>query len=208
LLSEAAGGLVGCAFDELVARALAKRADQRFATAGAMRDALRAAAAEAAASPLATMVGTVIGTVVRDAAHHAVGPADDARVLIGRSPGQLADATAPVIRRDAHGQARLVDALSLYVPDAAPHRDAAEPVPAARHGALPLEVCNAAQHLLARRLGPVAGVLVKRAAECAGGSHSAFVAALLAELPEPDRAALRAELQALPVPSQRAESGR
>ena len=208
LLSEAAGGLVGRAFDGLVARALAKRADQRFANADAMRDALRAAAAEAAASPLATMVGTVIGTVVRDAAQHAVAPADDDRVPIRRAPGQLADASAPVIRRDAHDQARLVDALSLYVPDTAPHGDAAEPVPAARHPALPPEVCNAAQHLLARRLGPVAGVLVKRAAEGADGSHAAFVAALLAELPEADRATLRAELEALPVPPQRAESGR
>jgi len=207
LLSEAAGGLVGCAFDDLVARALAKRADQRFASAGAMRDALRAAAADAAASPLATIVGTVVGTVVRDAAHHAVGPADDNRAPVARPPRQPADATVPVIRRDTHGQARLVDALSLYVPDAAPHRDAPEPVPAARHGALPPEVCNAAQHLLARRLGPVAGVLVKRAAECAGGSHAAFVAALLSELPEPDRATLRAELEALTAPSQQAESG-
>ena len=62
--------------------------------------------------------------------------------------------------------------------------------------------------MLARRLGPVAGVLVKRAADSAGGSRPAFIASLLAEMPALDRAALRAELETLLVAPQRTGSGR
>jgi serine/threonine-protein kinase len=60
LLSEASGGLVGRAYDDVMSRALAKRADARFSSAEEMRDALRAAALQAAESPLATVVMTVV----------------------------------------------------------------------------------------------------------------------------------------------------
>ena len=82
LLSEAAGGLVGRAFDAMIARALAKRADDRFASADEMRDALREAATVAAESTLATVVKTVVRTVVRDAP----APADDESTLIAPWP--------------------------------------------------------------------------------------------------------------------------
>ncbi len=124
-VSEAAAGAIGRAFDGVVARALAKHAEDRFASADQMREALRAAAARAAESPLATVVGTMVGTVVGTLAPGAPKPAgaDADQVLI-----------QPLVRvalREAGGQQRLVDPLALYGPGAAqasldgvPHRDA------------------------------------------------------------------------------------
>jgi len=113
LLSEAAGGVVGSAFDAVVARALAKRPDDRFATAAEMRDALRAAARQAAESPLAT----VVNTLVRDA-HPQVGGAQTlASLMAERLPGVSGPATSGVLVRGSRGEARLVDASSLYTPD-------------------------------------------------------------------------------------------
>jgi len=214
VLSEAAGGLVGCAYDALVARALAKRADERFASADDMRDALRAAASQAAASPMATLVGTVVATLVQDAGRAGAGSPEDDRVVIRRA--LPVEAMAPMIRREACGQARLVDALALYAPEAEDRAtsvdgapgDAAPPVVARGDPALPPEACAAVQQLLARRLGPVAGVLVKRAADMAGGSRPAFIANLLADLPAPHRDTLRAELEALLGPPQPTAFGR
>jgi serine/threonine-protein kinase len=62
-LSEAGGGLVGPAYDAVVARAIAKRPDARFSSAEEMRDALRDAARRAAESPLATIVRTMVQDV-------------------------------------------------------------------------------------------------------------------------------------------------
>jgi hypothetical protein len=126
-----------------------------------------------------------------------------------------------LIQRTPHGHARLVDALDLYAPEADasdPHVDKPPLVDADRaQGAsvaaggpsLPPEIASAAQHVLARRLGPVAGVLVKRAADTSGGSHHAFVDHLIAALPVAhQQAGLRAELEALLQPPQRTEPGR
>jgi hypothetical protein len=74
--------------------------------------------------------------------------------------------------------------------------------------ALSPEACAAAQQLLARRLGPVASVLVRRAAEAAGASRPAFVATLLANVPAAERDALRAELEAQLASPQRPAFGR
>jgi len=196
LLSEAGGGQVGRTYDELMTRALAKRADERFQSAEEMREALHAAASRAAEATLATMIGTVVqvGHV----------PAED-RVLIERAPANAFEPMVRVVPREGHGRSAMVDALSLYAPDA----DADERPPAGEAdgvaAALSPEVVAAVQHLLARRLGPVAGVLVRRAADAAHGSHPAFIAGLLAELPTPHRDAIRAELDALP---QRTDTGR
>ena len=122
-VSEAGAGAIGRAFDDVVARALAKRADDRFASAEAMREALRVAAARAAESPLSTVVGTVVGTVVPGAARKP--GSDEDQVLI-----------QPIVRvavRDATRKQCLVDPMALYSPDAdqrqesldgVPHRDA------------------------------------------------------------------------------------
>lgn len=122
-VSEAAAGAIGRAFDDVVARALAKRADDRFASAEAMREALRNAAARAAESPLATAVGTMVGTVVGTVVPGATRPpgADDDQVLI-----------QPIVRvavREAGGQQRLVDPLALYSPDADQRQASLDGVP-------------------------------------------------------------------------------
>jgi eukaryotic-like serine/threonine-protein kinase len=124
LLSTASGGQVGRAYDGVISRALAKRADERFSSADEMRTALRAAAAQAAESTLATM----IGTVVQDARHPRESmPAGDEstpacsadeRVLVERAPARPLDTMVRVVPREPHGRAALVDALALYAPDA------------------------------------------------------------------------------------------
>ena len=223
LLSQASGGLVGRAYDGLLLRALSKRADDRFASADDMREALRAAASQAAEATLAT----VVKTVVQDAARPYGGSLlDDAE----RPPRWAAERAAPAFRvepmarmvvREARAQARLVDALDLYAPEGNPlpvfestplavdARLPATTTTPPSHDCTPLaELCAAARPLLARRLGPLAGVLVKRAAEAAGGSRPAFIANLLVEVDAAQRAALRAELEALPSAPQRIDSGR
>ena len=123
LLSEAGGGLVGRAFDGVISRALAKRADDRFSTADEMRTALRAAALQAAESPLATVVKTVVQDAGRPYGHMpaSAGPSPrsaDERGLADRAPAHPAESMARVVVREARGQARLVDGLALYTPDA------------------------------------------------------------------------------------------
>ena len=118
-VSDAAAGVIGRAFDDVVARALAKNAEDRFASADEMREALRAAASRAAESPLATVVGTVVGTLVPGAPKPA--GADEDQVLI-----------QPIVRvavREAGGQQRLVDPLALYGPGAGPREGSLDGVP-------------------------------------------------------------------------------
>ena len=115
---------------------------------------------------------------------------------------------AGVVLRDAPVPVQRVDAFALYVPDAGScHAIADVPLrgPSDETSALALdtsvpsltpEAFATAQHLLARRMGPVAGVLVRRAADAAGGSREVFIASLLAGAPAPQQEALRAELEA------------
>jgi eukaryotic-like serine/threonine-protein kinase len=124
LLSDASGGSVGRTYDDVISRALAKRADERFSSADEMREALRAAALRAADSTLVTL----IGTVVQDAASlYGSMPAGDEptlsrsaeeRVLAGRALAHPVEPMARVVVGAARGQARLVDGLALYAPDA------------------------------------------------------------------------------------------
>ena len=204
LLGAAGVGPAARAFDGVVARALARRADDRFASAEEMREALHAAAARAAEATLAT----VIGTVVQDAAQlH--GGVDD-RAQTQRAPVNLVDSILRVLPRDAPARPALVDSMSLYAPEAAAPAvtvHAESPSPASGL-ALPPEAIAGAQQLLARWLGPLADVLVRRAADAAGGSRPAFVAGLLDGLPEAHRAAVREELEALLQQPQRTETGR
>ena len=205
LLSEAGAGLVGRAYDDVILRALAKRPELRFGSAEEMREALREAAQRAAESTRLTMEKTVVqdraSTPAAD--DNAAAAAFDERVLIQRTP---------------HGHARLVDAMALYAPEVAASETAAQAFADVSHAhatntalgepALPTEVVAAAQRLLARRLGPVAGVLVKRAAEAAGGSRHAFVDQVVAALPASQQAGVRADLESLLRPPQRSELGR
>jgi serine/threonine protein kinase len=181
LLSRAGGGFVGRTYDEVVARALAKRADDRFASAEELRDALRDAASHAAEATLAT----VVKTVVQEAG------------TLARPLSTMARGVPPELR----SQAAVIEALAPHVPEAGRHitfadAPAAAP-PAAPAPRLPPELCAAVQQVLARRLGPVAGVMVRRAADAAGASRPAFLASVLAGLAAPHRAALQPELEAL-----------
>ena len=217
-LSEASGGRVDPAYDDVAARALAKRPDDRFASADELRDALHAAALRAAEAPLATVVGTMVGTLVQDA-HALFGHmSPEQRAAFEHARAHRLDPMAGVVLRDLPAQAQRVDAFALYVPDAGschaivdiPRREQTDETSAAALDAsaqpLPAEAFAAAQHLLARRVGPVASVLVRRAAAIAGGSRQAFIASLLAGTPKSQQAALRAELEAALAPPQR--SGR
>ena len=127
LLSEVGGGFVGRAYDDVVVRALAKRADERFSSADAMRDALRAAALQAAESPLPTIVKTVVQEAGRPHASLPAGEAStpswvaDERIRIERARAQPAEPMPHMAFREAQGQARLVDALALYSPGAGSH---------------------------------------------------------------------------------------
>ena len=124
LLSQASGGQVGRTYDDVILRALAKRAEERFSSAEEMRDALRAAALQAAESTLATMVGTVVQDAGRPC--HSMPAGDeptptrsaDERVRVERALARPLEATVRVVPREAHGRAALVDALALYAPDA------------------------------------------------------------------------------------------
>ncbi|MDP9125268.1 MAG: hypothetical protein M3N82_11830, partial [Pseudomonadota bacterium] len=105
-------------------RALAKRADDRFSTADEMRDALRAAALQAAESTLATVVKTVVQDAGRPYGRMPAGDepmppgSADERALAERAPAHPVEPMARVVVREARGQARLVDGLALYTPDA------------------------------------------------------------------------------------------
>jgi serine/threonine-protein kinase len=205
--SRASGGRVDAAFDDVVARALAKRPDDRFASADALRDALRHAARRPADAPMATVVATIVGTLVQDSGSVLGHMTPDQRAAFEQARAHRLDPMAGVVLRDAPARGQRVDAFALYVPDAGScHAIADVPPRASSDGttaaavagaglALTPEACATAQHLLARRVGPVASVMVRRASDTSGGSHATFIATLVAGVPGPQQATLRVELE-------------
>ena len=205
-VSDASGGVVGRAYDEVVSRALARRPDDRFASADQMRDALRAAALQAADAPLVTVVATLVQDGGRS--RPAMPPAEPWGALERATP-RAAQPMPRMVMAEAPGQPRLVDAFALYTPgadaraafsgdvcDADAERTLA--AGAASSGQrLSAAACAAAQQLLTQHLGPRADGLAERASALSGGSRPAFFAHLLAALPVPCPAALRSQLEAL-----------
>ena len=204
LLSAASGRSVGRAFDDVVSRALARQPDERFASADARRVALRAAASQAAEATLAT----VVATMVQDAGHPWGRPLSGTPTMAaegGIPSDHPGEPMAPLDLRGTRRHVALVDALSLYLPEAegspafldSPLPGPGDPMRTPGDPVLPPSVIGAVQQVMTRRLGPVASVIVKRAAVTAGSSRPAFVTSLLAEVPAAQQDALRLELDAL-----------
>jgi eukaryotic-like serine/threonine-protein kinase len=205
-VSDASGGVVARAYDDVVSRALARRPDDRFASAEEMRDALRDAALQAADAPLVTVVATLVQDGGRARASVPQGEPWSAHE---RAIPRAAQPMPCMDMSEAPGQPRLVDAFALYTPgadaraafsndvcDADAERTLAAGPPS---GGLRLsaEVCAPAQRLLTQHLGPPAGGLAERAAALSAGSRPAFLTNLLAALPVPCPAELRSQLEAL-----------
>jgi len=198
-LSAASPAGVGRAFDDLVARALAKRPGDRFASADDMRDALRAASARLAEATSVTVVRTLVQGADTSLASRPQIPeprAGEDRVVIARMPEPM----PRVVMQEARVQPQLVDAGSLYAAEAAPPPAAGAAGLAglvASAPALSDQQRAAVQRLLARQVGPLAGSIVRRADAAAGGSRAAFIVNVLVDVPAVQRPVLREALEAL-----------
>lgn len=246
--SQASQGARPAAYDAVVARALAKRAEDRYPSAQAFRQALAAIAMGAgAASNEATVIvqpGQWAHAVAAAPTHPAgaVPPSQrgsSATALAGWDPQTLsrveralASHVGPMaklmVREAARGCsdiASLATAVSQHIPEQAKRAQfisaatagsqatllasAAKPAPsqagrtqfagtaaAPAAAAAPLNEDHKARALqvLTRQLGPIARVVVKRAADQCGGDRGRFLQLLLEAAPEADAGALQKEL--------------
>ena len=218
-------------YDAVVARAMAKRAEDRFPDARALRAALQAAArGEGAPSDDATVIaaqpwqraveaakvssprpsGATAGSGATQLAHF------DALAL-SRIERALATHVGPMAKlmiRDAAKNCddivSLASAVSQHIADAAKRAQfmstataGSQATQLTQHASgtrlgqrLDEALVARATAALTRRLGPITKVVVKRASESSGGDAGRFVQALLAAVPEGDRAALERELGA------------
>ncbi|MFI5269641.1 MAG: hypothetical protein ACHQ7M_19875 [Chloroflexota bacterium] len=62
---------------------------------------------------------------------------------------------------------------------------------------MPRDFKARALQVVTRKMGPIARVMVRRAADAAGGSQARFVQLLLESLPEADRWAVQGEINKL-----------
>jgi len=235
--SAVAGAARAGAFDAIVARAIAKRADDRFQDARSMRQALRGVRAadqdathwitpppRAAAAPANPLLGgTVFGAPARaparapaEGSSSGVAPSNWDPAELSRLERALASHIGPIARRMVRDAARdcadsssLAQALARHIPEEASRRhfiDAAQgggsgarapAVAPAPSSADPLtdEFKARALQSLTRRLGPIAKVMVRRAAEQSAGDRRRFVEKLVDACDEGQRAALRHELE-------------
>ena len=198
-LSAASPAGVGRAFDEVVARALAKRPGDRFASADEMRDAIRTAALGVAEATSVTVVRTLVQDADEPIVSHPVAPppaSGDDRVVIARLPEPM----ARMVMQDARVQRQLVDAGSLYAAEAPPPPALGAAGLAGLVASAPVlsdQECTDIQRLLARQVGPLASTIVRRAADAAGGSRAAFIVNVLVDVPAVQRPVLREALEAL-----------
>ena len=233
------------AFERIIARALAKRPEERFPTAGAFRDTLRLALEheldmqEAPSISEETVIRTVsqlgkprfdpaAATAVTGASSHSLTQSasrieNSTLTSVERELASVIGPVASVMVRRAAGRAttlnELYDALAEKLP-AGPDRDAflarrsssaAHTMETGSQGVLAETrvlgtgerlqisdtVLDAASRLLARHIGPIARVVVRRAAKRAG-SLDQFHDSLAGEIPDPaDRNALLGELRRL-----------
>jgi serine/threonine-protein kinase len=146
-----------------------------------------------------------LGRIERALATH-VGPM--ARVMVREAARTHADPdslTSAVARHIAEGPKRqqFIDAARsggshvAPAPSPSPMSSGAAPAPqAAAPGGAPLEEAFKAQAvaIVTRKMGPIARVMVRRAADAAGGDKGRFVQLLLESLPEGDRWMVQGEL--------------
>ncbi len=116
-------------------------------------------------------------------------------------PTSLASAVARHIPEEGKRQ-QFIDATragSLVRPTASPGASGVTALPTAADAADPLADDFRAQvlQLVTRRMGPIARVIVKRAADAAGGSRARFLQGLLEALPEADRWTVQGEINKL-----------
>jgi hypothetical protein len=141
-----------------------------------------------------------------------VGPM--ARVMIRDAARSHADATslATAVGRhipDEHKRQQFIElarGASQVTPVGSPMASGARPLPT---GATPISPAAAAAdplnedfkaqvlQLVTRKMGPIARVMVRRAADASGGSRERFVDALLHALPEADRWTVQGEINKL-----------
>jgi serine/threonine-protein kinase len=141
---------------------------------------------------LATHVGPMARVMVREAARtHA-------------DPDSLAIAVARHIPEEARRQQFIerVRGGSHVTPVGSPMASGATPIPhpapaAAASDPLSEDFKTHVAQAVTRKMGPIARVMVKRAADAAGGSRGRFVRLLLEALPEADRPAMRDEIDKL-----------
>jgi serine/threonine-protein kinase len=143
---------------------------------------------------LATHVGPMARVMVRDAArtHH------DASSLASAVSHHIPDEHR---RHQFMEQAR---GSSQITPRGSPTASGATPIPphaptpaAPAHVALTEDYKNLVGQIFTRKMGPIVRVMVKRAADAAGGSQERFVQLLLEALPEADRWTVQGEINKL-----------
>jgi predicted Ser/Thr protein kinase len=136
---------------------------------------------------LATHVGPLARVMVREAAR----TCSDA--------ASLASTVSRHIPEEAKRQQFLqtTRAGGSQVTPVAPTASAATPLPAPAAG-LTEDFKSRALQVLTRKMGPIARVMAKRAADASGDSRERFVQALVDALPEADRWAVQGELNKLP----------
>ena len=189
-------------YDALVARAMARAPERRFAGVAEMRQALleitTAGSGSSGGGDATLVVGSgalapqgwnaeLLGRMERALARHA-GPM--ARVLVREAardcatPAALVRMLAPHVADEARRAEFVAQALGTVAPgsEAGAPGEAAEPLTDAFR--------EAVEHALTLRIGPVAGVLVRRAADAGGGDRGRFVARLAGSVSAAERAGL------------------
>ena len=143
---------------------------------------------------LATHVGPMARVMVREAARHCSDAAALASAVARHIPeeGKRQQFIASASGHGSH-------VTPIPAPAHAASASAATPIPHEAAPADPLTEDFKAQALqvLTRKMGPIARVMIKRAADPAGGSKARFLQLLLDAVPEADRWALQGDLNKL-----------
>ncbi len=145
---------------------------------------------------LATHVGPMARVMVREAARTHADPASLASA-VGR---HIADETK---RHQFAEQVRGGSQVTPVGSHSASSASGATPIPAAVASAAPVgdpltdDFKTRVAQIVTRKMGPIARVMVRRAADASGGSRARFVQTVLEAIPEADRWAVQGEINKL-----------